>query len=294
MRERTQTQILLFFTTDPDTVMGRIRRFRTAFMQFGQGFDFALVSFLPNQASSVQQKMLDGVAIPHHIYGPDAIDTFRYPVKGSRKPFRLIPGNCDLVPLLFWKAHPQYQQLWVMEDDVEYTGDPARLFADLASKCEDLLASHVTRCVDNWIYTKRFCSPGIDLPADARWLSFFPFYRVSRRALEAIDRRYLEGWDGHQEMTWPTILTLAGCSILDIGGQGPCVAVENINKHYIGLPGGAFEKQGSFGTMHIRLKPGKQKNVLWHPVKTPKAWVKQQAKRTLSIIKWKCMQLTGR
>jgi hypothetical protein len=46
--------------------------------------------------------------------------------------------------------------------------------------------------------------------------------------------------------------------------------------------------------MHIRLKPGKQKNVLWHPVKTPKAWVKQQAKRTLSIIKWKCMQLTGR
>jgi len=294
MKASSSSQILLFFTTDPDAVVGRILRFRAAFMQSGQNFDFALVSFMPNAQTSVQQKRVGDAAIPHHIYGPDAVDTLGYPSKGSKKPFKLIPGNCDLIPILFWKSHPQYQHVWVMEDDVEYTGDPARLFADLAGKHEDLLATHVTQCVDDWIYTKSFRSPGIDLAADAKWLTFFPFYRVSRQALDAIDRSYLDGWDGHHEMTWPTILKRAECSILDIGGQGPHVAQENINRHYIGVPGNAFEKHGSFGTMHIRLRPGKQQNVLWHPVKTPRAWVRQKTKRTLSLLRWKYLQLVSR
>ena len=291
MKASSQSHILLFFTTDPHAVVGRILRFRAAFMQSGQNFDFALVSFMPNAQTSVQQIMVGKVAIPHYIYGPDVIDTLRYPSKGSKKPFKLIPGNCDLIPILFWKSHPQYQYVWVMEDDVEYTGDPAQLFADLAGKEEDLLATHVTQCVDDWIYAKNFRSPGTDLAADAKWLTFFPFYRVSRNALDAIDRRYMEGWDGHHEMTWPTILRGAECSILDIGGQGPHVSEENINRHYIGVPGKAFEKHGSFGTMHIRLRPGKQKNVLWHPIKTPKAWVRQKTKRALSILRWKYSQL---
>ncbi len=105
--------------------------------------------------------MVGDIAIPHHIYGPDVVDTLRYPSKGSKKPFKLIPGNCDLIPILFWKSHPQYQHVWVMEDDVEYTGDPAQLFADLAGKDEDLLATHVTQCVDDWIYAKNFRSPGV-------------------------------------------------------------------------------------------------------------------------------------
>ena len=294
MKASSQSQILLFFTTAPNAVVGRILRFRAAFIQSGQNFDFALVSFLPNAQTSVRQTMVGGIAIPHHIYGPDAIDTLRYPSKGSKKPFKLIPGNCDLIPILFWKSHPQYQHVWVMEDDVEYTGDPAELFADLAGKDEDLLATHVAPCVDDWVYAQSFRSPGTDLGADAKWLTFFPFYRVSYHALDTIDRRYLEGWDGHHEMTWPTILRSAECSILDIGGQGAHVSEENINRHYIGVPGSAFEKHGSFGTMHIRLRPGKQKNVLWHPVKTPKAWVRQKTKRTLSILKWKYLQLVKR
>jgi len=294
MKASSQSHVLLFFTTEPDAVIGRILRFRAAFMQSGQNFDFALVSFKPNAQTSVQQRMVGGVAIPHYIYGPDVIDTLRYPSKGSKKPFKLIPGNCDLIPILFWKSHPEYQHVWVMEDDVEYTGDPAQLFADLAEKDEDLLATHVTQCVENWIYAKNFRCPGVELAADAKWLTFFPFYRVSCKALTAIDCCYLEGWDGHHEMAWPTILKRAQCSILDIGGQGAHVSEENINRHYIGIPGSAFDKHGSFGTMQIRLRPGKQKNVLWHPVKTPKAWLRQKAKRTLSIIKWKYLQLIRR
>ena len=294
MKASPQSQVLLFFTTDPDAVVGRILRFRAAFMRSGQNFDFALVSFMPDARTSVRQKMVRDVAIPHHIYGPDAVDTLRYPSKGSNKPFKLIPGNCDLIPILFWKSHPQYQHVWVMEDDVEYTGDPALLFADLAGKDEDLLATHVTQCVENWTYAKNFRCPGVELAADARWLTFFPFYRVSRKALAAIDGCYLEGWDGHHEMAWPTILKRAQCSIVDIGGQGAHVSEENINRHYIGMPGSAFEKHGSFGTMQIRLRPGKQQNVLWHPVKAPKAWVRQKTKRMLSLIKWKYLQLVRR
>lgn len=294
MEASSQAQVLLFFTTDPDAVIGRMLRFRAAFLASGKGFDFVIVSFMPNASASVQRKMFSGVEIPHYVYGPDAIETLEYPAKGSKKPFKLIPGNCDLVPLLFWKSHPEYQHFWVMEDDVEYSGDPGLLFADLAPREDDLLATHVTQCVDNWTYAKNFRSPGAELSAEEKWLTFFPFYRVSRSALEVINRYYLNGWDGHHEMAWPTILKTAKCSIFDIGGQGPHVSEESTNKHYIGLPGSAFEKHGSFGTMQIRLRPGKQKNVLWHPIKKPKAWLKQKTKRALSIIKWKYSQLISR
>jgi hypothetical protein len=108
--------------------------------------------------------------------------------------------------------------------------------------------------------------------------------------LEVIDRHYLDGWEGHHEMVWPTILKRCEHSIVDIGGQGPHVLEENINKHYIGMPGNAFEKRGSFGTMNIRLRAGTQKNVLWHPVKSPRAWFRQRAKRAFSILKWKVIR----
>ena len=291
MEVSSQSQVLLFFTTDPQGVLGRILRFRAAFIKSGQNFDFAIVSFMPNEVTAIQKKMFGGVEISHHVYGPDAVETLGYPAKGSKKPFRLIPGNCDLVPLLFWKSHPHYQHYWVMEDDVEYSGDPAALFADLAGKDADLLAAHVSKCPDGWTYEKNFRSPGVELGADQRWVTFFPFYRVSPGALAAIDRGYRAGWDGHHEMAWPTILRNAGHSIVDIGGQGAHVLKENINKHYIGVPGDSFEKHGSFGTMQIRLRPGKQKNVLWHPIKKPKAWLKQKSKRTISIVKWRYAQI---
>ena len=294
MEKDENREVLLFFCTQPDKVKRRILRFRDAFLSLGKGHDFAIVSFSANGTSRSGTYHCGETQIAHHVYGPENIPTLGYSSKGARVPFKLIPGNCDLVPLLFWKSHPQYDRVWLMEDDIEYTGDPQHLFADLACLEGDLLATHVAKCYESWTYTSIFRSGNGQVNNENRWLTFLPFFRINRRALELIDQAYVNGWDGHHEMTWPTILKAHQYDVVDIGGQGEYVPETYRNKHYIGVPGNGFDKTGSFGTMKIRLRPGKQKNVLWHPIKTPKAWARQNTKRLISIAKWQISKIKQR
>jgi hypothetical protein len=212
------------------------------------------------------------------------VDTLDYPCKGAARPFKLIPGNSDLITLLFRKLQPQFRHYWFLEDDVEYTGDPTYLFDDLSERKGDLLATHLAPGYDEWAYSAGRRTPGRD--PDDSWLIFLPFYRVSAEALDIIDAYYHKGWTGHHENMWATILIDAGRTIIDIGGQGDYVAEADRNKHYYGHPHDRFDKNGSFGTLHIRLWPGRQKNVLWHPVKPFGAWLRQRRKRFVSQCKW--------
>jgi hypothetical protein len=188
--------------------------------------------------------------------------------------------------LLARKAAPQYAQYWVIEDDVEYSGDPYELLASLDGRRGDLLATHLAHGYDGWTYASMLRSPGGDVkPADT-WLIFLTFFRISAEALDTIDRYYRDGWSGHSENMWATILKHAGMEVVDFGGNGKYVADEDRNKRYYGLPNDGFQKNGSFGTMNIRLFAGRRKDVLWHPIKPPKVWVRQNYKRVVSIAKW--------
>jgi hypothetical protein len=279
-------QILLFQTTDPVHVKKRLLRFREAFLRLGPNYEFALVSYLPNARTEVRKVDLDGVRMDHYVFSEDAVDTLAYPIKGAARPFRLIPGNCDLMALLARKAAPQYAQYWVIEDDVEYSGDPYELLASLDGRRGDLLATHLAHGYDGWTYASMLRSPGGDVkPADT-WLIFLTFFRISGEALDTIDRYYRDGWSGHSENMWATILKHAGMDVVDFGGNGKYVADEDRNKRYYGLPNDGFQKNGSFGTMNIRLFAGRRKDVLWHPIKPPKVWVRQNYKRVVSIAKW--------
>jgi hypothetical protein len=90
---------------------------------------------------------------------------------------------------------------------------------------------------------------------------------------------------------WATILKHAGMQVVDIGGNGKYVAEEDRNKRYYGLPNDGFEKNGSFGTMNIRLRAGRRKDVLWHPIKPFPAWVRQNRKRLISTVQWQLAKL---
>lgn len=279
-------QILLFQTTDPVHVKKRLLRFREAFLRLGPNYEFALLSYLPKAKTEVRTVDLDGVRMDHYVFSEDAVDKLAYPIKGAARPFRLIPGNCDLMALLARKAAPQYAQYWVIEDDVEYSGDPYELLASLDGRRGDLLATHLAHGYDGWAYASMLRSPGGDVkPADT-WLVFLTFFRISGEALDTIDRYYRDGWSGHSENMWATILKHAGMEVVDFGGNGKYVADEDRNKRYYGLPNDGFQKNGSFGTMNIRLFAGRRKDVLWHPIKPPKVWVRQNYKRVVSIAKW--------
>jgi hypothetical protein len=284
-------QILLFQTTDPTKVKKRLLRFREAFLRLGPDCEFALVSYIPGIRTEIRKVVLDGVHIDHYVFGVDAVTALGYPNKGSARPFKLIPGNCDLIAIMFRKVAPQYAQYWVIEDDVEYSGDAHQLLNGLNGRPGDLLATHLAHGYDDWSYSWMLRSPeGNIKPADS-WLVFLTFFRISGASLDTIDRYYAEGWTGHSENTWATILKHAGMEVVDIGGNGAYVADEDRNQRYYGLPNDGFQKNGSFGTMNIRLFAGRRKNVLWHPIKEPKAWVRQTSKRFVSILKWRMSRL---
>jgi hypothetical protein len=285
-------QILLFQTTDPAGARKRLLRFRAAFLGLGPHCSFAAISYLPVATSSVRRLVLDGIEIEHHVYGLDAIDTLDYPLKGAARPFKLIPGNCDLVPLLFRRCQPHYEQYWVVEDDVEYSGDLRPLFAGLADRSGDLLAAHLARGHAGWTYASMLHAPGTAIPPASSWLVFLTFFRISAKALDLIDRYYRTGWNGHSENAWATILKHGGMSVVDIGGNGEFVAEEDRGRRYHGLANDGFEKHGSFGTTNIRLRAGRQKDVLWHPIKPPGAWLRQTRKRWVSIAKWHLEKVT--
>jgi hypothetical protein len=93
----------------------------------------------------------------------------------------------------------------------------------------------------------------------------------------------MRGWAGYNEMSWAMILDFAGIPIRDIGGNGPYVAPEDRDQHYIDRSPDDFRKLGSFGTLQIRLIPGRERDVLWHPIKTFPNWITMKRKRFLSI-----------
>ena len=283
-RQQAKSDVLLFITTNVKLVRKRLLRFRAAFLKARPYNHFAVVTFDAAATSHVRQIDLDGVTVDHYIFGVDAVDTLGYPNKGAARPFKLIPGNSDLITLLFRKLQPQFRHYWFLEDDVEYTGDPVYLFGDLNKRKGDLLATHLAPGYDEWAYAATRRMPGSD--PDDNWLIFLPFYRISAEALDTIDAYYHKGWDGHHENMWATILIHAGRTIIDIGGQGDYVAEADRNKHYYGHARDGFDKNGSFGTLHIRLFPGRRKDVLWHPVKPFRAWARQRKKRFISQCQW--------
>lgn len=279
-------EILLYYTTAPQKMKWRLLKFHDSVMRSGGGFDFAVISFIEDATEQTIEHNIDGRKIRQYIYGRNTIPCLGYPQKGNAKPFRLIPGNTDLCVLRFWRAHPDYDRYWVMEDDVEYSGDPAPLFKSLRDMDGDLLATHVAKWFPEWDYSSSFKSGSSTLAPEDLWLCFLPFFAIKPASLSIIDQRYKEGWDGHNEMTWPTILKHSGCQIVDIGGSGPYVAPENRNKYYLGGGQPKFAKGGSFGTLNIRLFPGSASNILWHPVKPFRIWIKQNIKRLRSMAEW--------
>jgi hypothetical protein len=233
----------------------------------------------------VREIEIKGVKIKHYVYSLDAIRSLDYPNKGTAKDFRLIPGNSDLVTILFRRDNPQFSHYWLVEDDVEYSGDLSQLFNELNRKPGDLLATHLARGYEGWAYASHLKTPENIKPNDS-WLIFLPIFRVTAQALDTIHMYYVGGWTGHNENTWATILKLAGMNIVDIGGDGEFVTKEDRNRFYYGKPNQGYDKIGSFGTMQIRLFKGLRRNVLWHPIKRPSVWVKQNYKRTLSMCNW--------
>jgi hypothetical protein len=180
-------------------------------------------------------------------------------------------GHTDLSALHFFRKNPDFDFYWFVEYDVRFSGDWAEFFAVFEGDSTDLLTTSLRRATvdETWMHwpTLRPSCTAAPLGSADRICGFMPIFRVSRRGMEVMDRAYREGWTGHCEATWPTIINHAGLRIQDIGGDGEFVAPGNRNRFYTNTLSSRDLSPGSLAFRPARFRPGPQRNRLWHPVK---------------------------
>ena len=180
---------------------------------------------------------------------------------------RDIQSGFDQALLAFRQIKPEYDYYWILEYDVEFSGRWSELFNAFADNTSDLLGSSVYRYETNptWDWWRSVKWPDNAKPELVR--GFFPFARLSGRAIDAIIDAGRNGVDGFYEAVWPTVLHYRGMVIEDFGGDGEFVRPGNVDRWYTSTLRSQTLAPGSFVARPIRFRPGWKPNKLWHPVK---------------------------
>lgn len=185
--------------------------------------------------------------------------------------FSLIPGSNHFPLLKFYLSHPEYDYYWCIEEDVRFSGNWQTFFESFSHIDSDFISCHLRRPDDepDWYWWSAMAHPYATIPLDQRIRSFNPIYRISKLALEQINKALLSKWCGHHEVLIPTLLYQSGLEIIDFGGTGEFVPPGFENEFYLeNTP----NKKGilSDGTMRWRpvfKKAGEIEGKLYHPVK---------------------------
>lgn len=188
--------------------------------------------------------------------------------------FNFDPGNVELPLFLFFRANPQYAHYWVVEYDVRFSGGWDAFFSAFAGNGADLLGTTLSRHgqIPDWYHWPTLDLAGRPGRKEAFLRGFFPIYRLSRRALTQLDSDYRDGVKGHFECLIPTLLSLAGMTIEDIGGDGDYVQPGNRNRFYRNSPSRSSLAPGTFVFRPVMDRPGEEPGKLWHPVRYSPAW----------------------
>ena len=222
---------------------GAAASLRRLVREAGDQFDIWLVG------CCLEAGALDGYGFGRTVaYGPAALAELPYRQKLAGVRWDDTSGDNDLPVMQFFRDHPAYARYWIIEYDVRWTSDWGALLGHLSQSECDLLCTTAQTFADNpgWFHWAGLHTGGEALERN-RWVkAFIPFAAVTRDALAAIDARYCRGWSGHYEAAWPTIVSLAGLSIEDIGGTGRFVPPGQERRYYWNSPADPHLWPGSF------------------------------------------------
>ncbi|MBL8593784.1 MAG: hypothetical protein JNK01_13955 [Devosia sp.] len=169
-----------------------------------------------------------------------------------------------------------YDRFWLVEYDVDFSGNWSSFFGAAASYEGDLLATRLRplSADPGFYFTSIYEQP--QAAPDDPLIAFMPISRLSRQLIDHYRTRLLQvGWCGHFEMVLPSLARLGGYSIAEIGGYDALVPPERRGLHY----DGTFEDLLTTRSTHAYRPPRafsyfvqsprkfRQRNRIYHPVK---------------------------
>jgi hypothetical protein len=186
---------------------------------------------------------------------------------------RIVPGSAHYPTLEFSRGRT-YDAYWLIESDVEYSGNWGELIARFAATSAHFVACHLKPYADTervpW-WERLSIPPDVPDAAssseDWRTFAFLPVARFSAQALRTVDEAHQAGWRGHNEVLIASVLRRAGLEIADFNQFGTLY-----HPFERRLPG--RDRHAHTGTMRWRpaislnefarfLKP----DTLYHPIK---------------------------
>jgi hypothetical protein len=201
-----------------------------------------------------------------YLFSSESLSKLNYPTIAQS----FFPGHVGVPVLQFFRDNPSFDYYWTIEYDVRFSGDWHFFFDFLKDAKQDFLTCHIRAHAEepDWPYWS-LDHPRKSIPLSERLRSFNPIYRVSNRALSFLDQSLRDGWCGHNEVVWPTLLHHHGFKLMDIGGKGrftPSEMEDNFYTESEPNSGGLLD----CGTMRFRpsfWRVGRDKNKLYHPIK---------------------------
>lgn len=184
--------------------------------------------------------------------------------------------NCHLTPYLLKKSKPNYIYYWFIEFDVIFTGNWNFVFDKLQKDNSDLVCTHIYNYTDDLKINKLFWEnsnfifwKSLVLPTKYEHVekvrAFLPFYRISSRWIDVIEKIINEKWIWHFEILLPTALVINKMSI----SQFWWYSLRYTPKSRRGLfyrtyPADAYIWEFRYRPPHLLYL---KKNCLYHPVK---------------------------
>jgi hypothetical protein len=165
---------------------------------------------------------------------------------------------------------------WLMEFDVDFSGDWETFFAQFADNDADLLTTTLVPRAQSagWYWWPKARTPYYVRP-EHLYRAFLPLTRVSRRLAQEYVRRMNDlGWAGHYEFAIPTVAFLAGMTVEDIGGNGSLCPISRRGRNYSNTPDDDFLFPGTFTCRRFRdsyfleaPESFEEADMLYHPIK---------------------------
>lgn len=223
-----QEQVVLFFTNRIGPLTwSKYNSLKSEFSNFGK------VEFLLDE-TSYSSIPKDVLALSPILIDDSIADDLGYTSNLSLS----LPTKSSYFPLLkYYRDNPYYDYYWFILDDKDCVFDWTVFFSlyNVYENDSDFLSSHIKNYDEepNWQFWHTLEYKQKQVASYMKVKACNQIFRISNSAIEFLDHCLSNGWTGHHESLFPTLLKKGGFSIADFKENENFVSPSPIDKSFI-------------------------------------------------------------